>query len=84
MNPDNPAQKRDSHWLDKIPWRIAPIAVLLAFLPFSPQPHLIEKIDFLFSGTLTKPLDIFDLFMHGLPITLILFKGVHHLLRGQS
>jgi hypothetical protein len=42
------------------------MAILLAIVPYPMQemPHSLEKIQMLFSGTLTKPLDIFDLIMH--------------------
>lgn len=62
------------HWLDKLP--LLPVgigAVLLGLAPFSPQPHLWEKIMMLSSGTLTAPADIFDLLLHaGLPVILAL------------
>jgi len=61
-------------WLDKIP--LAPLilgAALLGLAPFYPEPHLLEKIRWLINGQLTKPLDIFDLLLHGsLPVLLIL------------
>jgi len=42
------------------------MATLLAIVPYPMQemPHSLEKIQMLFSGQLTKPLDIFDLIMH--------------------
>ena len=62
-------------WLDKIPLLLLlPIAVFLAMAPFSPEPHLIEKLKMLFSGTLVKPIDIFDLLLHGTPLTLLVLK----------
>ena len=62
-------------WLDKIPLTvIVPLAVFLALAPFVPEPHLWEKLKMLFSGTLTRPIDIFDLFMHGTPLLLLLLK----------
>jgi hypothetical protein len=62
-------------WLNKIPLSvILPLAVLLALLPFSPEPHLWEKLKMLADGTLVKPVDIFDLFMHGTPLVILLLK----------
>ena len=52
----------------------AMVAVLLAIMPIVPQPHLVEKLTMLFSGQLSKPLDIFDLLWHGTPITLFIIK----------
>jgi hypothetical protein len=61
-------------WLDRIP--LAPLAVgalVLGLAPFFPEPHLVEKLGMLFTGTLTRPIDIFDLVMHAsLPVVLIL------------
>ena len=50
------------------------IAVLLGLSPFYPEPHLIEKLRMLFQGTLTRPLDVFDLFFHVLPTILLGIK----------
>ena len=62
-------------WLDRIPYiYIAPLAILLALAPFSPEPHLWEKLKMLFNGTLVRPVDIFDLFLHGTPLVILLLK----------
>ena len=62
-------------WLDKIPFvMIVPLAIFLALAPFSPEPHLWEKLKMLFAGTLMKPIDIFDLFLHGTPLMILLLK----------
>lgn len=59
-------------WLDRFPlvWLIA-LAIWLAVAPIVPEPHLIEKLRMLSQGTLTKPLDIFDLFLHSAPLVLL-------------
>jgi len=61
-------------WLDKIP--LAPLAIVALFLglaPFTPEPHLVEKLRMLYAGTLHRPIDIFDLVLHGsLPVLLAL------------
>ncbi len=68
-------------WLDTIPWIIlVPAAVFLGLAPFVPEPHLVEKIRMLTHGTLVRPIDIFDLFYHGLPILLIGAKIVRRFL----
>ncbi len=62
-------------WLDRIPYALLlPLAVLLALAPFTPEPHLWEKLKMLFAGTLVSPIDIFDLLLHGTPLGLLLLK----------
>jgi len=62
-------------WLDSIPYiYIIPLAILLALAPFSPEPHLWEKLNMLFAGTLVRPIDIFDLFLHGTPLLVLIMK----------
>ncbi|MFA5516249.1 MAG: hypothetical protein WDA20_08175 [Desulfuromonadales bacterium] len=50
------------------------LALLLGLAPFTPEPHLLEKLRMLREGALTRPLDIFDLFFHLLPAMLLLLK----------
>jgi hypothetical protein len=62
-------------WLDKIPYIvITPLAIFLALAPFSPEPHLWEKLKMLFAGTLVRPVDIFDLCLHGTPLLILVLK----------
>lgn len=53
---------------------LIPASLLLGLAPFVPEPHLVEKIRMLFSGTLSRPIDIFDLFLHGAFPALLLVK----------
>lgn len=63
------------NWLDKISLpTLLIIAVPLALVPFVPEPHLVQKIKMLVDGSLVKPVDIFDLFMHGTPSVLVIIK----------
>jgi len=59
-------------WIDRIPmaWLVA-IAGWLAVAPVVPEPHLIEKLRLLAQGTLTRPLDIFDLALHSVPLIVL-------------
>ena len=59
-------------WLDRIPlgW-LALIALWLAVAPVVPEPHLTEKLRMLWQGTLVKPIDIFDLLFHTVPLLLL-------------
>jgi len=61
-------------WLDKLPWEVLIIGSLtLGLAPFSP-PHLWEKLLMLSQGVLSRPIDIFDLFLHGTFPVLLLMK----------
>ena len=63
------------NWLDRIPYiLLAPLAIFLALAPFSPEPHLWEKLKMLFDGTLVRPIDIFDLMLHGTPLVILVLK----------
>jgi len=48
----------------------------LGLAPFMPEPHLWEKLKMLTSAELTKPVDIFDLLLHGTPWILLIIKLV--------
>ena len=63
------------NWLDRAPlFLLIALAVWMAGAPFTPEPHLVEKLRLLFQGTLTRPLDIFDLLMHAAPSVLLAVK----------
>jgi len=51
------------------------LSLILGLAPFFPEPHIVEKLRMLFSGTLKKPVDIFDLLMHAAPILALLTKA---------
>jgi hypothetical protein len=53
---------------------LAMAALFLGLAPFYPEPHLLEKLKMLAAGTLSRPIDIFDLLMHGTPLVLLLLK----------
>ena len=57
------------------------MATILAIVPYPMQeiPHSLEKIQMLFAGQLTKPLDIFDLIMHTGLIFVLLIKSYRHM-----
>ncbi|TLS77860.1 hypothetical protein FE236_01755 [Mariprofundus erugo] len=59
-------------WLDELPYpALIAMAILMALLPFEPEPHLSEKLRMLATGVLSRPIDIFDLLWHLLPTILI-------------
>jgi hypothetical protein len=62
-------------WLDRLPLGLLVVAALaLGLAPFAPEPHLWQKLKMLPSGTLTRPIDIFDLVLHGAPVVLLGLK----------
>jgi hypothetical protein len=63
------------NWLDRIPLPLLVVAaVLLALAPFGSEPHLWQKLKMLISGELVRPIDIFDLLMHGTPLMLLIIR----------
>ncbi len=61
--------------LDKVPLTVFLIVALtLGLAPFVPEPHVWEKLKMLFAGELSRPIDIFDLFLHGVTWLLLGFK----------
>jgi len=52
------------------------VALLLGLAPFSPEPHLVEKLRMLAQGQLSRAIDIFDLLLHGTPLLLLAVKLV--------
>jgi len=70
--------------LDNIPYALlVPLALVLALAPFVPEPHLWEKLKMLFAGTLARPIDIFDLFLHGTPLLVLVLKLGYSWRRGR-
>ncbi|KGO32967.1 MAG: RND transporter [Desulfoprunum sp.] len=63
------------NWLDRIPTSLLIILSLtLGLAPFTPMPHLVEKMRMLVAGTLVRPVDVFDLIMHSSPVVLLILK----------
>ena len=61
--------------LEKIPYAVLiPITVFMLLAPFQPMPHVLEKLIMLKEGTLSRPLDIFDLCYHLSPLVLLIIK----------
>ncbi len=65
-------------WLERFPlgWLVA-IALWLAVAPVVPEPHLTEKWRLLMQGTLSRPIDIFDLLLHTVPLVLLALRLWH-------
>ena len=63
------------HLLDHLSWTvIAALCIFLGLAPFTPEPHIVEKLRMLAQGNLVRPIDIFDLLMHGAPFVLLMLK----------
>jgi hypothetical protein len=64
-------------WLDRFPLALLVVVALwLAVAPIVPEPHLIEKWRMLMQGTLSRPIDIFDLLLHTVPLVLLALRLV--------
>ncbi len=65
--------------LDRMQYKwLVLLALFMAMAPWpmGPEPHLYEKFQMLQAGTLSKPIDIFDVFWHGFPLALLIAKLV--------
>ena len=64
-------------FIDHLSWGyIALFCLTLGLAPFVPMPHVVEKLGMLLQGTLQRPIDVFDLFLHGSPWLVAAIKGV--------
>ena len=62
-------------FLDKIPYSVLTVfTVFMLLAPIRPMPHVVEKLIMLKNGLLTRPIDIFDLFFHLLPLAVLVLK----------
>ena len=62
-------------FLDTIPYTmLVLVAVFMLLAPFRPMPHVVEKLIMLKRGTLSRPIDIFDLFFHLIPTIMLVLK----------
>ena len=64
-----------TEFFSKLSWGMLILACLtLGLAPFSP-PHIWEKLQMLSRGQLVRPIDWFDLVLHGTPWALLLLKA---------
>lgn len=67
------------NFIDTIPYEVLiPFTIFMLLAPFMPMPHLVEKLIMLKNGTLSRPIDVFDLSFHLTPLCLLLAKWLHH------
>lgn len=61
--------------LDRIPYNLLMLITgFMLIAPIFPMPHVVEKLIMLKNGTLRRPLDIFDLLFHLLPLLILGLK----------
>jgi hypothetical protein len=61
--------------IEALPWAgVAVACATLGLAPFSP-PHVVEKLGMLARGELHRPIDVFDLVLHGAPWALLLARA---------
>ena len=54
-------------WIEGLPWAWILVAcATLGLAPFAP-PHVVEKLGVLARGELRRPIDVFNLVLHGAP-----------------
>lgn len=62
-------------FLDRIPYTtLVLVTIVMLLAPFHPMPHVVEKLIMLKNGVLRRPIDIFDLFFHLIPLALLVIK----------
>jgi hypothetical protein len=77
------AHKKENNveFISKLPWGLLILACLtLGLAPFNP-PHIWEKLQMLARGQLVRPIDWFDLVLHGTPWGLLIFKAIASLMQ---
>jgi hypothetical protein len=63
-------------WVDGLSWgTLILVCLILGLAPFMP-PHIVEKVQMLLKGKLVRPIDWFDLILHGTPWVILLIKAV--------
>ena len=55
-------------------WILVILCLTLGLAPFVPEPHIWEKLKMLATGSLTRPIDIFDLLLHAVPFVLLALR----------
>lgn len=61
--------------LARIPlYMVIMFCLTLGLAPFVPEPHIWEKLKMLADGSLGRPIDLFDLVLHGAPWLLLVGK----------
>jgi hypothetical protein len=68
------------NYIKQVPWVVVILlCTTLGLAPYTPQPHVIEKLILLTNGQLSNPVDIFDFLMHLSPFILLTLKIILNL-----
>ena len=71
-------------FVQKLPWIVViGLCLTLGLAPFTP-PHVWEKLQMLFEGRLSRPIDWFDFFLHGVPWVILIAKAAVSLMPGTN
>lgn len=54
------------------------VAIVLAVMPITPEPHLLQKARWLIQGQPFRPIDVFDVVFHLAPTFVIVAKLIVH------
>ena len=78
----NKVLSSSKQWVMGLPYGLLFVmAGFMALAPFQPEPHLVQKFNWLISGVPFKAIDVFDVVWHLLPMILI---GVKWLLMNKE
>jgi len=73
-------EQKSSYIFNPVFWLI--FALTLGLMPYTPEPHVWEKLKWIFAGAQgMKPLDWFDFFLHGTPWLLFVVSLVKKLVK---
>jgi len=62
-------------WIVELPYGLLIVmAIFMAIAPIQPEPHLVQKFQWLMNGLPFKLIDVFDVLWHLLPMILITLK----------
>lgn len=61
----------------RVPWVVVLVGcATIGLAPFSPEPHVVEKLRMLAAGDLRAPIDWFDLLLHAAPWVLLVLRAL--------
>lgn len=70
---EKPHLSANSHLSSKWPMFLV-ASLTLGLAPFTPEPHIVEKVKWFMEGHAFKPIDYFDVLLHGSPWVLLILS----------